>query len=96
MPGGNKSGGTQAISITPACESQQPFYVFDTMETKTATNTWPELAVGLFDHLTERKAEIVYELENFEIQVPSKVGSDASHATWKINGTMKIRTSSQA
>lgn len=66
------------------------------METKAATQTWPELAIGLFDHLTERNAEIAYELENFEIQVPSKVGADASHATWKVNGTLKIRTSSHA
>lgn len=66
------------------------------METKPTTNTWPELAIGLFDHLTERKAEIAYELENFEIQVPSKVGTDASHAIWKVNGTLKIRTSSNA
>jgi len=66
------------------------------MENKTAPQTWPELAVGLFDQLTERKAEIVYELENLEVQVPSKVGGEASHASWKFNGIMKIRTSSQA
>lgn len=66
------------------------------MENTTPTNTWPELAVGLFDRLTERKAEIVYEVENLEIEVPSKVGGDAGHAKWKINGIMKIRTSSGA
>ena len=61
-----------------------------------STNTWPDLAVGLFDRLTERKAEIVYEVENLEIQVPSKVGGDAGHTNWKINGVLKIRTSSNA
>lgn len=66
------------------------------MENIKPINTWPDLAVGLFDKLTERKAEIVYEVENLEIQVPSKVGADAGHATWKINGTLKIRTSGNA
>lgn len=66
------------------------------MENNKPTNTWPDLAVGLFDKLTERKAEIVYEVENLEIQVPSKVGEEAGHATWKLNGTLKIRTNSNA
>jgi len=66
------------------------------MEEIKPTNTWPDLAIGLFDRLTERKAEIIYEVVDLEIQVPSKVGSDAGHANWKINGTLKIRTSSNA
>ena len=66
------------------------------MNNETPVSTWPDLAIGLFDRLTERNAEIIYELENLEIQVPSKVGSDAVHASWKINGTLKIRTNSNA
>lgn len=56
------------------------------------TESWPDLAIGLYDRLTGRNAEITYELDNFELAVPSKVGEDAEHAIWKMNGNLKIRT----
>jgi hypothetical protein len=56
------------------------------------TTTWPELAIGLYDKLTGRNAEISYEFENFELQVPSGATENAKHATWKMNGILKIRT----
>ncbi len=31
------------------------------------TNTWPELAIGLYDSLTGRNAEITYDFENMEV-----------------------------
>lgn len=63
------------------------------------TTTWPELAIGLYDKLTGRNAEITYEFENMEVSVPSKAtsnGQAASHATWKMNGIVKIRTKDTA
>jgi len=62
------------------------------MSTETATS-WPDLAVGLYDKLTGRGAQITYEFENFNVEVPSSTAANASSAKWKINGTMKIRTS---
>lgn len=56
------------------------------------TQTWPELAIGLYERLTGRGAEITYEFEEMSVDVPSKVGEDAEHATWHLDGTMKIRT----
>ena len=56
------------------------------------TETWPELAIGLWDKLTGRGAEIAYEFENMEVHVPSGAGADATHAKWKMNGTLRIRT----
>lgn len=61
-------------------------------ENKEGTETWPELAIGLYDKLTGRGAEITYQFEDFEVSVPSKVGSGAEHAHWKMSGTLKIRT----
>lgn len=61
-------------------------------DTKKETETWPELAIGLYDKLTGRGAEITYEFDNFELSVPSKVGGGADHAKWKMNGTLRIRT----
>ena len=65
-------------------------------ENTPTTTTWPDLAIGLYDRLTERKAEIIYEVENFEVTVPSKAGGQAAHAKWTINGIMKIRTRDNA
>ena len=54
--------------------------------------TWPELAIGLYDKLTGRGAEITYDFDNFELSVPSSAANDASHARWRMNGILKIRT----
>ena len=56
------------------------------------TQTWPELAIGLYDELTGRGAQITYQFDDFDLYVPSKVGEDAEHAHWKMDGTLKIRT----
>ena len=57
----------------------------------TQTTDWSELAISLYDKLTGRNAEISYEAEDMEVWVPSGVGDDATHARWKVNGTLKIR-----
>lgn len=56
------------------------------------TTNWPDLAVGLYDRLTGRGAEIIYEFDNMEVAVPSSASDDAVHANWKINGTLRIKT----
>jgi len=56
------------------------------------TRTWPELAIGLYDKLTGRGAEITYEFEDFELFVPSKAGDGADYAHWRMNGKLRIRT----
>ena len=60
------------------------------------TRTWPELAIGLYDKLTGRGAEITYEFDDFELFVPSGTGDQAEHARWKMNGTIRIRTRDDA
>lgn len=61
----------------------------------TETTTWPDLAIGLYDKLTGRGAEIIYEFENLEVMIPSSAGANAEYARWKINGIMKLRTRDQ-
>ena len=56
------------------------------------TRTWPELAVGLYDKLTGRDAEIAYGFDDFELHVPSSASADAEHARWKLKGTLRIST----
>jgi hypothetical protein len=60
---------------------------------KQDTRNWPDLAIGLYDKLTGRGAEITYEFNDFELMVPSKAGGNAEYAHWKMNGALKIRTS---
>ncbi len=66
------------------------------MADKEDTQTWPELAIGLYDKLTGRGAEISYEFDDFELEVPSKAGSGAEYAKWKMDGTLRIRTRDDA
>ncbi|MGB0715188.1 MAG: hypothetical protein ACPGXK_04875 [Phycisphaerae bacterium] len=56
------------------------------------TRTWPELAIGLYDALTGRNAEITYEFDNMEVMVPSSATNSATQAPWKLNGSVRIRT----
>ncbi|MAT16030.1 MAG: hypothetical protein CMJ46_12260 [Planctomyces sp.] len=62
------------------------------MSTANETHDWPALAVGLYDKLTGREAEIAYNFDDFELFVPSSTSPDASHARWKMNGTLRIST----
>ena len=54
--------------------------------------SWPDLAIGLYDRLTERNAVIDYHFEDMTIQVPTEVGSQEKTA-WKLNGKLRISTS---
>ena len=63
------------------------------MRDATQTKTWPDLAIGLYDRLTGRNAEISYEFDDMRVQGPSGTGSSAEQAEWVLSGTMKIRTS---
>jgi len=63
-----------------------------TTESNNETRNWPDLAIGLYERLTGRGAEIVYDFRNMEVQVPDKVGPSAVHTLWKVNGVVIIRT----
>ena len=63
---------------------------------KTDTQNWPDLAMGLYDRLTGRGAEISYEMQDLEVLVPSSASADANMAKWVLNGTVKITTRDQA
>ncbi len=61
--------------------------------TETAnTKSWPDLAAGLYDHLTGRGAEISYEFKDMSVKIPSTTGANAEHAEWLLSGTITIRT----
>ena len=66
------------------------------MPNASQTTNWPDLAIGLYDRLTGRNAEISYEFSNMRVSVPSGVGDDARHARWELDGLLKIRTNNGA
>lgn len=63
--------------------------------TKTTENiqTWPDLAIGLYEKLTGKGAIISYDFENFSVGIPKEVGDSKTFTTWKIDGKLKISTS---
>ena len=62
------------------------------MSANTDTKTWPELAIGLYDQLTERNAEIAYDFDDFRIGIPSSTDGNAEHAHCKLNGAILVTT----
>jgi hypothetical protein len=56
------------------------------------TTNWPDLAIGLYERLTGRNAEITYEFDEMRVKVPSGTGEQAEHAEWTLSGRMKIHT----
>ncbi|QEH35235.1 hypothetical protein OJF2_37820 [Aquisphaera giovannonii] len=67
-----------------------------TADATTDTKTWPDLAMGLYDRLTGRGAEITYQFEDFELLIPSSASEAAAHARWRMNGVLRIRTRDNA
>jgi len=64
------------------------------MSDQNTPQTWPDLAIGLYDRLTGRNAEITYEFDQFEMHIPAQAGGggQTASAPWKLHGTLKIRT----
>jgi hypothetical protein len=62
------------------------------MSTDNHTTSWPELAIGLYDRLTGRGAEITYEFDQMHVKIPSGTGEQAEHAEWVLSGAVRIRT----
>lgn len=52
-----------------------------------------EFGQELWSYLTGKGATIEYAFENMALEVPKTTGSDSPRATWKVNGTLRIRTS---
>jgi len=58
----------------------------------THPTTWPDLAIGLYDRLTGREANITYDFNDMHIKVPSGTGTNAEHAEWVLSGSLRIST----
>jgi hypothetical protein len=54
-----------------------------------------EFGHELWNYLTGKQAVIEYTFEDMTVEVPKTSGPDAPRATWKMNGTLRVRTSDQ-
>jgi len=61
-------------------------------EATTHPRTWPDLAIGLYERLTGRNAEITYDFDDMHIRIPSGTGEHADHAEWVFSGKLRITT----
>ena len=52
-----------------------------------------EFGHELWSYLTGKQAVIEYAFDQMTIEVPETTGPDAARATWKVHGTVRIRTS---
>ena len=52
-----------------------------------------EFGQELWSYLTGKGATIEYELDDMTVEVPKTTGPDSPRATWKMHGTIRIRTS---
>lgn len=65
-------------------------------DTKTEVTTWPHLAEGLYSFLTGRGATIEYQFDQMEVGVPRDTSPNAPQAQWRLNGTIRVKTSEPA
>ena len=52
-----------------------------------------EFGRELWTYLTGKGAVIEYTFDNMQVEVPKTTGSNSPRATWKLDGTLRIRTS---
>ena len=51
-----------------------------------------EFGKELWSYLTGKGATIEYSFVDMSVEVPRTTGPDAQRATWKLNGTLRIKT----
>ena len=54
-----------------------------------------EFGHELWNYLTGKQAVIEYTFTDMTVEVPQTTGPDSPRATWKLNGTLRVRTADQ-
>ncbi|HEY0812591.1 MAG TPA: hypothetical protein VGE11_04870 [Pseudonocardia sp.] len=63
-----------------------------TMNTAGGTTDIREFGYELWNYLTGKEAVIEYSFTDMTVEVPKTTGADSPRATWKLNGTLRVRT----
>lgn len=59
---------------------------------RSGTTDITEFGKELWSYLTGKGATIEYSFDRMSVEVPKSTGPDAQRATWKLDGTLRIRT----
>ena len=62
------------------------------MNTADGTTDIREFGHELWSYLTGNEAVIEYSFTDMTVEVPQTTGADSPRATWKLNGTLRVRT----
>lgn len=64
------------------------------MSTSTSDNvtSFSDLGRDMWSYLTGKEATIDYTFVDMTVDVPRSTGPTTEHATWKLNGTLRITT----
>lgn len=54
-----------------------------------------EFGHELWSYLTGKGAVVEYAFDQLSVEVPKTTGADSPRATWKLHGTVRIRTGDQ-
>jgi hypothetical protein len=60
------------------------------MQNENKASAMPELALAILDKLTGLNAELSFDFNNMELELPA--GGDLPQGQFKLNGTLRIRT----
>ena len=63
-----------------------------TSGTDNRTTDITEIGQEMWSYLTGKGATVEYSFENMSVEVPKSTGPDAPRATWKLDGTLRIKT----
>lgn len=82
---GSPSDGPRGVTTTSARSAT-------TSPTTGGTTDVREFGYELWEYLTGRQATVEYAFEDMEIEVPKTTGPDSPRATWRLDGTVRVRT----
>ncbi len=63
-----------------------------TSGTDNRTTDITEIGQEMWSYLTGKGATVEYSFENMSVEVPKSTGPDSPRAIWKLDGTLRIKT----
>jgi hypothetical protein len=63
--------------------------------TTTGTTDIVEIGQEMWSYLTGKGASVEYQFENMLVEVPKTTGPDSPRAIWRLDGTLRVKTSDQ-
>lgn len=62
---------------------------------RSGTTDIVEIGQEMWSYLTGKGATVEYSFDDMVVEVPKTTGADPERAVWKLNGTIRIKTTDQ-